>query len=135
MRVKKCVGVVIYDDNGRVFLMKSPKWQGWLVPGGKIEPGESEEDALRREIREEMGIEITDLERVGEMIKPPSKDFKNDPDLTFHFIDFYAKAVSTDVKPNHEISEHGWYYIEEARKLPLMDTTRTFLEKFAASRK
>ena len=133
MKVKKCVGAVIYDDLGRVFLMKSPKWEGFLVPGGKIEAGETEEEALRREIREEMGIEITDLERVGEVIKPPSKDFK-DPELTFHFIDFYAKAQSTQVKPNHEISEFGWYYLEEAFKLPLVDTARSFLERFASSR-
>lgn len=55
--------------------MSSPKWNGYVVPGGKIEDGEAEEDALRREIREELGIEITDLHRVGEYKKPPGPDF------------------------------------------------------------
>jgi 8-oxo-dGTP diphosphatase len=38
---------------------------GWEFPGGKVDPGESELDALVRECREELGVEITAGERVG----------------------------------------------------------------------
>lgn len=68
MPIKTCVGAVLYDDQGKIFLMTSPKWKGYLVPGGRMEEGETEEEALRREIREELGIGITDLYRVGESI-------------------------------------------------------------------
>ena len=37
MPIKKCVGVVLYNDDGKIFLMGSPKWKWWIVPGGKIE--------------------------------------------------------------------------------------------------
>jgi 8-oxo-dGTP pyrophosphatase MutT (NUDIX family) len=127
--IKHCVGAVIYNSEGKIFLMTSPKWNGYIVPGGKIEEGETEEQALIREIMEELNIKITDIKKVGEKIKPPSKDFK-DETLTIHFIDFFARALSTEIKPNHEIIEYGWFNVDEALALPLLDTTRKFIEQF-----
>lgn len=129
MPIKICVGAVLYDDLGKIFLMTSPKWKGYLVPGGRIEAGETEEQALRREIREELGIEITDLVRVGENIKPASIDFV-DPTVEFHFKSYFARAESADIKPNSEIKEYGWFTIEEALQLPLLDSTRQLVEEF-----
>ena len=129
MPIKKCVGVVLYNDEGKIFLMSSPKWKWWVVPGGRIEEGETGEQCLRREIREELQIEISDIVFVGEIIKPPSPDFK-DPTMTFHFFDYIAKASQTQIVPNHEISEYGWFTIEEAFRLPLMDATKSLLKKY-----
>ncbi len=129
-RIKKCVGAVIYDNSGNIFLMTSPKWKKWVVPGGRIEEGESEEDALHREIQEELGIKITDLVRVGEKIKKPGKDFI-DPELTFYFIDYFARALQIGIDPNNEITTWGWFTIEEALQLPLADTlVRDFILQF-----
>ena len=127
--IKHCVGAVIYNSEGKIFLMTSPKWKGYIVPGGKIEDQETEEQALIREIKEELGIEIIHIKKVGEKVKPPSKDFK-DETTTIHFIDFFAKAVSTEIKPNHEVLEYGWFEIDDALALPLLDTTRNFVEQF-----
>lgn len=129
MPIRKCVGVIIYNLEGKIFLMTSPKWKGWLVPGGRIENGESEDEALHREIKEEMNISITNLYRVGESYKKSSSDFKNN-EITFHFIDYFAKALSADVKPNSEILEYGWFSVEEALNLQLVDSTRNLLGKF-----
>jgi nucleoside triphosphatase len=129
MRVKKCVGAILYDDENRIFLMTSPKWNAYVVPGGEIEQGENEEEALRREIREELGIEITNLEMVGEKKKVASSDYK-DKELHFHFIDFFAKALQTKIVPNEEILKFGWYRIDEALELNLLDSTRDLVIKF-----
>ena len=63
MNIKKCVGVIIYNNKDEIFLMSSPKWKKWLIPGGRIEEGETEEEALRREIKEEMNIELEKEQR------------------------------------------------------------------------
>ena len=129
MPLKTCVGAVLYDDLYRIFLMTSPKWKGYLIPGGRIEPGETEEQALRREIREELQIEITGLLRVGESVKLASDDFV-DATVEFHFRSYFARALSTVVKPNREIAQYGWYAVDQALSLPLLDSTRELVQKF-----
>jgi len=131
MRVKRCVGAILYDDLNRIFLMTSPKWKKWIIPGGEIESGESEEDALRREIWEELGIEISDLIKVGEKEKRAGSDF-HDEELHFYFIDYFARAKSTEITPNEEISKYGWFSLDEALKLDLLDSTRELVEKFSS---
>jgi 8-oxo-dGTP diphosphatase len=60
------VAAVITDDRGRFLLAQRPAHKKlglkWEFPGGKVEPGETPEAALARELREELGIEITGLE-------------------------------------------------------------------------
>lgn len=129
MKTRICVGPILYNDENKIFLMESPKWNAWIVPGGKVEDGETEVEALKREIKEELGIEITDIVKVGEKIKEPSGDFK-DKETRFIFKDFFCLACSTDIIPNEEISNHGWFSIDEALDLNLLDTTRKFVEQF-----
>ncbi len=60
------VGALIFNPEGKLFLMKSHKWGGkFVVPGGHIELGERAEDALIREIKEETGLDIFDIEFIG----------------------------------------------------------------------
>lgn len=64
------VAAALVDGAGRVLVAQRPagKWQAgrWEFPGGKIEPGESEEAAMQRELREELGVRVRRARRLGE---------------------------------------------------------------------
>lgn len=74
MRRIEVVAAVIRDDEGRIFATQRGygEWKDWWeFPGGKIEPGESREQALRREIREELAADI----EVGELFHTIDYDY------------------------------------------------------------
>ena len=55
------VGALIFNPEGKLLLMRSHKWRDkYVVPGGHIELGEHIEDALKREVKEETGLDVTD---------------------------------------------------------------------------
>ena len=62
MRLLLVVAVALVDADGRVLIAQRPEGKRlaglWEFPGGKLEPGEPPEDALIRELREELGIEV-----------------------------------------------------------------------------
>lgn len=65
------VGLVVRGDS--VLMLKRSKSEGllqWNFPGGKIEAGESIEDALKREIREETGLSCSVQELLGSRVHP-----------------------------------------------------------------
>lgn len=76
MKTIHVVAAIIHDDEGRIFATQRGygDWKGWWeFPGGKIEPGENSQDAIRREIREELNCEIA----VGELLTTVEYDYPN----------------------------------------------------------
>ena len=68
-----CVGAIITDASGQLLLIKrghEPEAGRWSLPGGRVEPGESDQQALVREIREETGLEVTPGRLAGTVERP-----------------------------------------------------------------
>ena len=67
------MGAVVHDDRGRLLLVRrgNPPSRGlWSVPGGRVEPGESEVDAVVREVAEETGLQVSAGALVGRVRIP-----------------------------------------------------------------
>lgn len=136
MSVREIAGGLLYapDNVSDIFLMDSPKWYGVLiVPGGRIERehGEHPQQALVREIREELALEISDLVFVRtKRFKPGELSF-HDRTVEFVFFDYFARASSRDFKPNHELGPlSGWYPIDGPYPLPLAKGILGFLDDY-----
>jgi phosphoglycolate phosphatase len=122
------VGALIHDGHGKVLMIRTHKWSDlWGIPGGKIERGETCEDALIREIREETALEVSDIRfvMVQESIFSPSFIRPE------HFIllNYLAKTDSRDVTLNDEAEEFRWVTIEEAFTLELNTATIQLLNR------
>lgn len=95
------VAVVITDEEGRVLLLDHV-WRpgsGWGVPGGFINHQEQPEDAIRREIKEEVNLELLDLELVW--IRTIGSHFE---------VLYQARAVGEMILEKKEIRSAEWFH-------------------------
>jgi len=112
------VAGLVTNDNGEVLLIKSPR-RGWEYPGGMVEPGETLQDALLREIKEESGIDVEIMGFIG-LCKNIEKDVVN--------IDFACKAIGGQLTTSNESSEVIWVKKEDALGMVTFPLTRKRLE-------
>jgi mutator protein MutT len=104
----RAAGGVICDDDGRVAIVYRPKYDDWTFPKGKLEPGETEEEAAVREVREETGLEVELGRELGYV---EYTDPKGRP-KTVHY---WAMSVDGgEFTPNREVSELRWLPLDEA---------------------
>ena len=105
------VGAIIVDERGRLFLARrGPNAKNerglWEFPGGSVELGERLADALRREIREEYGVEI----EVGELLDVVDHML---PDEGQHWVSptFICRIASGEpaIREPEKCSEIGWF--------------------------
>lgn len=115
---------MVTNDEGKILLVNSP-WRGWEYPGGLIEPGETFQECLHREVCEESGVEIEITGFVG-ICKNVEKDIVN--------IDFTARYVSGDLKTSEESTEVIWATAEEAMELITFPLTKKRLQNMLSGR-
>jgi len=129
------VGALILNDKGEILLARSWKWHGkYTLPGGHIEVGETAEETLRREVKEEVGLEIESIDFLILQEAINSEEFFKPKH--FIFLDFVCRAKSLNVKiDNSEIQEAKWVKPSDALKLDIDSFTRNSIKKYLERRK
>ena len=98
-QVVPCVGAVVHDGVGRLLLIRrghDPHRGRWSLPGGRIEPGESAEQAIVREVREETGLEVRVGPAVGSVLIPAGAVVYDVTDFACTPVDPAAPLVAGD---------------------------------------
>lgn len=106
-----CAGAVIRDGDGRLLLVRRgrpPSAGLWSVPGGRLEAGETPQQAAVREVREETGLDVT----VGALLATVEIG-------EFLVHDFAAEVVGGELRAGDDASDVRWCSFDEAALLPL----------------
>ena len=103
------VGALVADDD-RILLVRES--DTWLLPGGRLEPGESPAAGAVREVREETGVDV-EIVGLGAVAEQTFRRAGGDATYMFHFATFLAEPSSTDLtadpgRPDEGIDEVAW---------------------------
>ncbi|HEX8008169.1 MAG TPA: NUDIX domain-containing protein [Trebonia sp.] len=112
-----CVGAVIKDGAGRLLLIRRGHEPGkglWSVPGGRIEDGESDADALVREVREETGLVVVPGRLIGAVRRPSGT-----AGSVFDIRDYAAEVTGGTLVPGDDADDAAWAGPGELDSLPM----------------
>jgi len=128
------VGAIILDRGGKMLLVKSHKWgDRYTIAGGHVEVGERLEDALRREIKEEVGLDIKDIRFLMTQEAIFSKEFWER--RHFIFFDFVCRCENELVRVDgKEIQSFEWVKPRAALKLNLDTFTANMVRAYLAGK-
>ena len=115
-RIEAAGGVVVRD--GRVALVHRPRYDDWTLPKGKVDPGESFEQAAVREVEEETGLRA----HLVRELQATNYDVKGRPKI----VRYWLMEVDDErpFAPNDETDELRWAPLDEALRLLTYDRDR-----------
>ncbi|MEJ3656762.1 NUDIX hydrolase [Actinomycetes bacterium KLBMP 9759] len=107
-----CVGGLTYDPDGRLLLVQRGNEPGrglWSIPGGRIEPGETHEAALVREMQEETGL-VVHIERLIGVVHR----------VRFEISDYRCSVVGGELRAGDDALDARWCSAADLAELPLV---------------
>ncbi|WP_158849244.1 NUDIX hydrolase [Saccharothrix deserti] len=113
----RCVGGIVHDSNGRLLLVRrsNPPGEGlWSLPGGRVEPGETDETAIMRELEEETGLSVT----VGVLVGTVTRTA---PRGVYEIHDYACQVRSGVLRAGDDASDACWADAAILATLPLAE--------------
>jgi 8-oxo-dGTP diphosphatase len=113
-----CVGAVVTDGQGRLLMIKRGREPGaglWSIPGGRIEPGESDAEALAREMLEETGLTV----QVGRLLGRVRRPGLNGAVVDIR--DYTATVIGGTLRPGDDAADARWVAAGEMDSLEITD--------------
>jgi 8-oxo-dGTP diphosphatase len=128
-----CVGGIVHDDAGRLLLVRrghAPAKGSWAIPGGRVEPGETDAEATRRELLEETGLLVV----VGDLAGAVERDGAHGE--VYLIRDYLCRPAPgsdpTAVRAGDDAAEVGWFSPEQTRALACAPGLVDALEEWGA---
>jgi 8-oxo-dGTP diphosphatase len=122
-----CVGAIVRDEVGRLLVIQRghpPAAGMWTLPGGRVEPGESHEQACVREMREETGLEV----EVGRLVGQVERDAPGGD--TFVIDDFACRVIGGALRAGDDAADARFVSEAELAGLPLVPLLRETLSEW-----
>ena len=127
MKTPRVISAVILKKDNRVLLVKEvleDSKEHWIFPGGGVEFGETIEEAAKREIKEEIGldVEIKDFLGFKEIIRPH---------FDYHTVIFFfvAEPSNDNIERINNVLDAKYFTADEAKDLNLVDSAKWALEE------
>jgi len=125
--------IIVNKDNQILLGLRGPKARDqhnkWELLGGLVQPNETPEEAIKREVQEEAGIEIKPIDIIGTNVR-----YSEDKKEEWVGLTFWCKYISGTpiVTEFDRVIDHRWQSLEDALKLDLTPMTKFQLEQYQA---
>ena len=125
------VGALIFDGANHILLVErgsEPLKGYWSIPGGIVEIGERLADGVRREVREETGLEVEALS-VFEIFERIIPDAEGKTEYHYVLIDYLCRPIGGRLEPASDANRVAWVSQPELRNYRITDGTGEVIER------
>lgn len=121
--------IIVCNDKILLEKRKSEPGRGkWSVPGGLVELGESTEQAVIREVKEETGLDVENPELVDVV---DNIIFDENGKIEYHFVivDYFVKLRGGELNAADDAEELKWVALDDVEKYNITSTLRAFIQR------
>jgi 8-oxo-dGTP diphosphatase len=122
----RAAGAVLVRSDGRIAVVHRPRYDDWSLPKGKLDPGEDDLSAARREVLEETGRRGAVIADLGTISYEVTKRGETLPKTVRYYL---MRDEGGDFEPHHEVDQLLWLLPEEARDQLSYDRDRVVLDR------
>lgn len=122
------VRVLVFNEEGKLLMVKEKQDGLWAVPGGWCDVFESSSESGRKEVKQEAGLDVRIDRLLGVFQRERYKDY---PTLVSEYVHYYCGSIlSGELKHNHETLDVGFFDINElpelSKKNTMMELTKAY---------